>query len=394
MGDFTFFTSYAHRDHDPSLLRFVKKLREEVGPALTPPKDPLEAGFFDEEDIQAADEWEKRLGSALASADVIVSLFSPSYSASRYCGKEYQVFIDRRDQWLAQPGNGDKRARVVFTLLWRIPTGPLPELVKKFQFTDKELPEDYEKKGLHYVAKLGKQRFLKAVIALAESIRDSLVEGRLPPAAQPPVFAETPSAFHHARYGYSLLALPPEGSGWAPYPKGGSLLQTANVIAESQQVSSRDLVPDKGPVLDLQEAAQEREVVIVVADPLRLATDAGARQTVEQLSHLTLDNFAILMPWTAEAPGGVSRDAYLDGLVPGLTARLAAASGPHDALGISTANDLIQKLSHAVTLLRCAQMSKDEPRKAEDAQLSQAARDAGVPIDSRPTVAGPGQDAR
>src|SRR5688572_3755640 len=100
-----FFFSYAREDRsDPYIKQFHDDLASEVR-SLTGTASAQEMGFFDSESIETGVDWQQQIRDALQSSRVLVTLFSPTYFMSQYCGKEWWVFRQRQDAYLnANPG--------------------------------------------------------------------------------------------------------------------------------------------------------------------------------------------------------------------------------------------------------------------------------------------------
>src|SRR4051812_5389029 len=92
-----FFFSYARQDEDDRdrILKFYDALckRVRAKSRLLSDEDPV--GFIDRE-LRPGAEWPVNLPEALATAKSIVCLYSPKYFFRPACGKEAQVFLDRR----------------------------------------------------------------------------------------------------------------------------------------------------------------------------------------------------------------------------------------------------------------------------------------------------------
>src|SRR5262245_2330733 len=100
MADPWFFLSYARRNNvaDGYVRRFFEMLAIEVGKSAAAPShlSVRDIGFFDES-IETGDVWDRTLSRALFSSRVLVCLYSRSYFASEWCGKEFQAFLSRFD---------------------------------------------------------------------------------------------------------------------------------------------------------------------------------------------------------------------------------------------------------------------------------------------------------
>ena len=105
---FVFFTSYARDNKTHYLEKFVRELSQQVLDKTNFP--PEQIGFFDGSNIETGQDWVRVLGDALRTCKVIVCLCTPRSLNSQFCGKEMQVFLLRRENWLQQPGNENKRS--------------------------------------------------------------------------------------------------------------------------------------------------------------------------------------------------------------------------------------------------------------------------------------------
>lgn len=97
------FTSYAQRDRDRYLDRFVEEFRKELQ-GIAVGRDPDELTFFDR-DVQAGDRWSDKIITAVNEAHVLLCLMSPAYFTRAWCGRELQAFIERESR-LPAPFNG------------------------------------------------------------------------------------------------------------------------------------------------------------------------------------------------------------------------------------------------------------------------------------------------
>ena len=90
-----FFLSYARIDDEGarSVQKFYLDLCSRFRELTT--LEASEIGFMDTSDMRSGVLWKKRLAAELANCDVFVPLYSPSYFASDYCGREWNVFSSR-----------------------------------------------------------------------------------------------------------------------------------------------------------------------------------------------------------------------------------------------------------------------------------------------------------
>jgi TIR domain-containing protein len=89
-----FFFSYARDDHDELMEKFYLDLRKEI--RLVETMAEHEVGFLDQRDLSLGDRWAEKLTEALRTCKVFVSVCTPTYFAREYCGKEFQICLDRQ----------------------------------------------------------------------------------------------------------------------------------------------------------------------------------------------------------------------------------------------------------------------------------------------------------
>lgn len=140
-----FFFSYARKDLDPYLKRFVRDLAAKV--------ENLAAregvSFRDLDDTEPGDNWPDILAAGLQKSRVLIALYSTWYFTRPYCGKEFQVFLDR----LRVTGNKGK----IVPLLWhskdwlsgnKLP----PSSVAHIHYEHESFPPQYLERGLSLLA--------------------------------------------------------------------------------------------------------------------------------------------------------------------------------------------------------------------------------------------------
>jgi GTPase SAR1 family protein len=195
---YLFFLSYARSDADPFFNRFRQELAEAVRVKVG---GPLEAvAFIDRDDIAVGQDWSEALSEALLTSRVLVPVYSRSYFASDYCGKEWAVF-QQRQQLAAAATGGARPPPVILPVLWvgreDLPA-PLPRVARDLQFHDAAaFSEEYAEVGLRYLMRPNRYRNAgrEMIAALADRIVEVASQHHLPPLASKPVFEYVPSAF-------------------------------------------------------------------------------------------------------------------------------------------------------------------------------------------------------
>src|ERR1044072_2738493 len=96
---YDFFFSYTRGNYGEYLQRFFNDLSQELREQRGHGKEKV-VGFFDQHDIELGEEWEKTIAKALQESKVMVCIYSPGYFKSPYCGKEWEVFRRRREEYI------------------------------------------------------------------------------------------------------------------------------------------------------------------------------------------------------------------------------------------------------------------------------------------------------
>jgi hypothetical protein len=173
-----FFVSYARADaeypeHRKNLQKFVADLSADVAVKL---QTPLEGVSFIDDNIQAGEVWSEPLGHALRRCRVGLPLYTPNYFTRPWCGKEFQVFLDRSRP---EPGGTG-----IVPVRWMKEHPDPPGYAARIQHDDGTFPREYASMGMHQLVRLrsafpDKYRF--ALDALANRIVDEANAQRLIP---------------------------------------------------------------------------------------------------------------------------------------------------------------------------------------------------------------------
>src|SRR6185295_7854399 len=196
-----FFLSYARDDQSDYLDKFYSDLCEKV--RLSIRLNPDEVGFLDRNDIQLADKWDGKLAEALRTCKVLVSVCSPNYFAKEYCGKEFQVCLERQEQLAA----GTSTA--MFCVIWGMPANSVHPTMEKFQYNHSSLPAIYAKEGLSYMMDLSRHSddYKDVVHRLARAIVDAGTKHPLPELATLKSIRNVRNAFKKSDGNEDSLAL-------------------------------------------------------------------------------------------------------------------------------------------------------------------------------------------
>jgi len=384
-----FFASYARSDNNDRLVsRFVRRFREELrgiaGLGLT--DDELDQiGFFDISTIETGDDWRRALGEGLRDCRVCLCLCSPTYFNRVACGKEFQVFSDRRAAWASQPGNQNRVARVIVPVLWTLSDDPLPTCMSALQDKTDAFPSTYVRLGLRKLTERNGVAFRDTVSELAKIAWRAVQEVRLPPLPAIPDFDTVESPFHQPTlYGLTLLVMHPAGHAWLPFGRRPSAIGMAEAVASLLGRRMRPLRNDATVSDALKAATAYREAVIIMASPDALLSPA-ARATLAALNAQGGENYAVLVAW--EEGRTDAKAAAVAGAVEAASPTAPGAESlPHDLFSITSPGRLSHQLEVTFEALRQRLVTRDPAVRATNADLERAAADRGIPIDRAPTL--------
>jgi FxsC-like protein len=153
-----FFFSYAHANEDSYVKQFFDELSQQIRDQVGLKADET-VGFFDRPALELGAEWTEELDQALQDCPVMVSLYSPAYFNSEYCGKEWEVFRRRRELHTTRArAAGEQNAKhppVIKPVIW-IPLRPdqsVPEAAGGAQYFMGSPNADHNKEGLRKMRK-------------------------------------------------------------------------------------------------------------------------------------------------------------------------------------------------------------------------------------------------
>ena len=340
-----FFFSYKRVVDGPYLQNFFDELSKEVrGQLQLTNNDPV--GFFDQKGIELGEQWEPTLAQALQESAVLVCAYSPRYFESEYCGKEWQVFQMRREEYQRfQLQNGAPNAElppVIKPVLWQKFTAKVPPVVTDMQYTYGNPQEIQNEKGLRWVVKRSQfhqQLYTDYIEWLAGEII-AAAQLQLPELPNLPPLKQIPSAFtnepqplvlpaqqqqpvaatasgntKHVRFIFVAgnpkqfggqrqgEAYGERGSHWKPFhPKIddriGRLLQH---FVSSQEIDFDSDIVDFGDDLVnvLQQAYDERKIVVLLVDSWTISWDNDWRSILSEFekNREPFYNCSVLVPW-------------------------------------------------------------------------------------------------
>ncbi|HEX2205026.1 MAG TPA: TIR-like protein FxsC [Longimicrobium sp.] len=418
MDDPLFFLSYARNDQDAYLEKFYEELCDAV--ARWSGRPAKEVAFRDTYAVDVGEQWTPELAGALQTARVLVPLYSPSFFASEYCGKEWAFFRLRQDEHLrATPGA--PRPPVILPVLWMPPEAlpPLPQVASEIQYAHPDFGDEYLEEGLR---RLRVRRAHQEVVEeLAKRIVRAAQQHALPrapdaadPAALPSAFAAPPKPGAPPAAPLPPPSLGKEGpryvqcvyvaarrselaadgaraaldgygdeSGmeWSPYlpavREAVGLLVNDVTVSEGFLYTSLEV--DDRLVERLEEAETRGKIVVLVVDPWTLRLEPY-QKPMNRFDRLNLYNTVVLVPWNPGDPETEAVRADLETRLSRTFLRWSSLKPERFVDGIGSAEALKNELKVALTRARMRVINAAEVlKRAEGARP--------VP---KPVVSGPG----
>jgi len=180
------FFSYARQDDSDLLTRFFQDLRQEVMDLVV--CGQAEAAFLDTNQGGGVD-WERNVPEGLMTSKVMICVHSPAYFQKPYCGKEVQVFLQRRKKYISK--NPGMLPTNILPVSWIPSEQEVPLTLPKFTMTTPKLSstlsqalvqgfnQEYRQEGLKYMLEAGLQNkdrnewYVAFKRTLAREIRDA-----------------------------------------------------------------------------------------------------------------------------------------------------------------------------------------------------------------------------
>lgn len=359
MTVYKFFFSYARSNSDAYLKQFFDDLSDSIRGQLGLRKDQ-DVGFFDQH-LKVGAEWEEELTRELQECPVLVSVYSPAYFGSLYCGKEWEVFRRRRELHAdLQRQNGIRAVRhppVIKPVIW-IPllgTQKAPKAVDGPQYFMGDPSEEHNRLGL---LKMRKQHanFMTGYDRFIDQLKNEIIEAQeiqLPPVPNLKSFTEVDSAFvSPAPAAQSQPAVPattgsrkgpksvhfvfiagnPDqfpagartkefylqlgGAEWKPYyPEAPRPIKSlAQSAAADLDIFSDELLVGHNLAAEVRQAEQDGSLVILFVDGWT-AELQPYRSILSSFDQQNYFNCSIFVPWNEDDPQTAGRKEELREMV-------------------------------------------------------------------------------
>ncbi len=333
---YIFFLSHARRDADSLLREFHGTLVDEVAKRTSHWND---TGFRDARDIERAEWWETKLGTALSRSQVFVFLCSPSSVASPWCGKEWAGFQSRCVDYQNVHGLPTSPGLMI-PIIW-VPSPSPPAVVSALQW-DHEAPgleevcRIYKEKGLRQLRKQRPRLYTKFVDQLAQEVVDAARNQPLTDYPFPADFTTLQSAFPPrkpdrfcARFIYVVAgsvevralrtkvdAYSDDTKKWKPfYPPSERDAATIAYRAAMQENYNYEDVPLGDLEDQIQQAATDSKVLVLMVDAWALKIPKY-RALMEPFERQRGKNCVLVVPWNLkDSETSVNSQALWDTVV-------------------------------------------------------------------------------
>jgi FxsC-like protein len=313
-----FFLTYAHTPDRSWVRRLYRALSDEIIERTDWPTN-VPVGFMDESGISAGEDWRVAVAGALASARVLVPLYSRRYFTRPECGKEWHAFSRRMLEHRARH-NGFGSPPIVPALWTPVPTEHIPAAVQHIQADFNAVHTSYAREGLYTLIKNSSYRtpYLKVVRHLAVQIIDSAENGPLSPCGineldlSHDAFYQSPASIPSNRRLTIMVAAPtsqrlppdrasdvygPTPPGWNPYHP-----ESRRPIAEAAAYIARslDYEPD---IVSLDDGLSTRNwsspdsgLGVVLVDPW-LCLDSSFTDQIRRVDELGAGRIGAVLVW-------------------------------------------------------------------------------------------------
>lgn len=392
---YPFFLSYARNDDhptnpDPVVQEFVTELNRRVRYYTGAFCD----GFRDRTALVSGQLWRDALFGGLQESASLVCLYSPSFFASEHCGKEMQVFLNRRRKYIRD--NVGKKPANIIPILWHS-CKQIPKTLPDFQYRASNLdPSKYgvwnlgDRKRFD-LAKAGE--FYNIIDDIALRIRDVANDTPLPTLDEVMPIEAIANAFDHPSLPLTefdspdavagpdsvtfVYATPPAWDQW-PHspPREQAVLRISATIARGKEFDPHQLSfePSRSDLIArLDDARDRNNVVIVFIDGASIAQPA-LRERLIEYDQRQYDTFCTMVIWNGNRTAEREKD------VKETLRFFSSRKPPFFHLSISDPEEFEKAITSSLELLKSEVLKK--PRATKPIQKSTA-------FSTRPWVSGP-----
>jgi hypothetical protein len=267
-------------------------------------------GYIDRTDIQPGDTWPDTLATALNNSQALVCLYSASYFQSEHCGREMQIMLQRRREYMKE--NAGKKPANIVPIIWQpVLLQKIPKTLPQIQYAAPT--KDPTKDGVWSVQGAAMETFIEEI---AFRIRDAAEETPLEPLPVVPDLDAVRSAFVPPPLplpefdSADALAGPgtatfmyASGTAWNKWPWSppdeAAVLHLCAAVATGKEVelSQLSFEPSREDFAQRIEAARQRNnIVIMLVDPTILA-NPHVQSCLQEFDRKQYPNMAAVVLW-------------------------------------------------------------------------------------------------
>ena len=407
MPDNPFFAiSYARANiEDPddrdAMVKFTDKLSSQVAQELGLQRKHGVC-FVDYDNLQVGSLWGDALAAALTGSRVGVALYSPSYFTSEWCGREFQLFLNRA-------GHGGEHPAGIIPVLWR-PTTTIHETAKPLQYVDGGFPQSYRELGLLSIASLDSERdaYIKTVNTLAKRIVAASHPGlrefekldlRTIDSAWKQESASAPESHKKGSISKTCFVyLSRDAWQWKPYAQEEPVGATAQRSAADLGVQYQELDCDASLMQKLEDTYDNNVPTILIGDPESVKEPMIAN-ALKRYDRALFSNCGTLFAWPADAKENINEDLKWKFLHDELCPQKTSLVPPyHEWRTIFSSVDLKSKTRSILETIRLQLVQKilsqetsngtlnQNVLRAESHELSEKAALQGINVTSAPQI--------
>jgi FxsC-like protein len=367
-----FFLGYAHTPERAWVDRFYKALCAEIVERTEWPTD-RPVGFMDSSGIRLGEDWREAVAGALASARVLVPLYSRRYFTRPQCGFEWHAFHRRLVDHRAR--HGTDSTPIVPALWTPVSDEHVPEAAKHVQVDFHQVHPSYASEGLYTLIKNRAHRstYQRVVTHLALQIISAAEQK--PPLTPCPAheldlsrnaFAQLPGDIPANRRLTIMVAAPTvhrlpgdrmsdaygqTPTAWIPYQP-----DSHRPIAEAVAYIARSL--DYEPeVMSLEDGLNGRDwaspdtgLGVVLFDPW-LSMDPAWADQIRLVDELGADRIGVVVIWNLRDPQTRSKGEEIRKVLQAAAPRQLGDPGTPAALGAVRVHSMEEFNTHLPTVL-------------------------------------------
>jgi FxsC-like protein len=310
------FISYAKKNCDRELKRFVRDLRASVEATGN------RTIFFAEESIKGGATWTEDIATALQQCHVLVALFSGHYFSSEHCKQELKLLEQRFVR------SGVPRDRHFKPILWTTLVDPIPLAFRKTQLWGVDSSNDYYRdNGLRSLIVRNHGSYKKLLMQLSREVVHAPAFPALDPCPTYDSLSDTPELTaskeekRGPRYVYFVYVAgkPDEwrsqrihdehrsvapylergGEDWRPFVK--QVRHLAGEVASKHEFDVGCIEFCDSLEKDVTEADDRRNLVILIVDSWTVALPQY-RAILTRFDSANLRFCSVLMPWNNDDP--------------------------------------------------------------------------------------------